>query len=51
MPPQPRTPSKAEIGQLRRRMRTLGATADAVAAELARRYGIRPRQAYRLAHG
>src|SRR5438067_10046397 len=51
MPPQPKTGSKAEIGQLRRRMRTLDASTDAIAAELARRYGIRPRQAYRLAHG
>src|SRR6266545_880104 len=51
MPPQPRTPSKAEVGQLRRRMRALGATTDAIAAELARRYGMRPRQAYRLARG
>src|SRR6266511_3799097 len=51
MPPQPKTGSKAEIGQLRRRMRALGATTDAIAAEVARRYGIRPRQAYRLAHG
>src|SRR6266536_293792 len=51
MPPQPRTPSKAEVGQLRRRMRALGATTEAIAAELARRYGMRPRQAYRLAHG
>ena len=40
MPPQPKTGSKAEIGQLRRRMRTLGASTDAIAAELARRYGI-----------
>jgi hypothetical protein len=50
MPPQPKAPSKAEIGQLRRRMRALGAATDAIAAELSRRHGMRPRQAYRLAH-
>jgi hypothetical protein len=44
-------PTKAEVGELRRRMRGLDASTDAIVGELGRRYGVRPRQAYRLAHG
>jgi hypothetical protein len=42
---------KAEIGDLRERMRGLGFGHDEIAAELARRYRVRPRESYRLAHG
>src|SRR6266508_4386422 len=49
--PASNTGSKAQVGQLRRRMRALDASTDAIAAELGRRYSLRPRQAYRLAHG
>src|SRR6266545_2998434 len=51
MPTPPKAGSKAEIGHLRRRMRALDASTDAIAAELGRQHGLRPRQAYRLAHG
>src|SRR6266542_961709 len=51
MPTPPKAGSKAEIGHLRRRMRALDASTDAIAAELGRQHGLRPRQACRLAHG
>jgi transcriptional regulator with XRE-family HTH domain len=42
---------KAELDGLRERMRALGFSADEIAAEMGRRYRLRPRQAYRLAWG
>ena len=42
---------KAELDGLRERMRGLGFSYDKVAAEIGRRYRLRPRQAYRLAWG
>jgi hypothetical protein len=42
---------KAELDGLRERMRTLGFGYDEIAAEVSRRYQVRPRQAYRLAWG
>jgi transcriptional regulator with XRE-family HTH domain len=42
---------KAEMDGLRERMRGLGFSYDEVAAEVSRRYPVRPRQAYRLAWG
>jgi len=42
---------KAELDGLRERMRALGFGYDEVAAEVSRRYQVRPRQAYRLAWG
>ena len=42
---------KAELDGLRERMRGLGFSHDEIAAEIGRRYRLRPRQAYRLAWG
>ena len=42
---------KAELDGLRERMRALGFSYDQIAAEVSRRYQVRPRQAYRLAWG
>jgi hypothetical protein len=42
---------KAELDRLRERMRALGFSYDEIAAEVSRRYQVRPRQAYRLAWG
>jgi transcriptional regulator with XRE-family HTH domain len=42
---------KAEMDGLRERMRALGFGFDEAAAEVSRRYQVRPRQAYRLAWG
>ena len=42
---------KAELDGLRERMRALGFSSDEIAAEMGRRYRLRPRQAYRLAWG
>ena len=42
---------KAELDGLRERMRGLGFSYDEIAAEIGRRYRLRPRQAYRLAWG
>ena len=42
---------KAELDGLRERMRGLGFGYDEIAGELARRYRMRPREAYRLAYG
>ena len=42
---------KAELDGLRDRMRGLGFSYDEIAAEIGRRYRLRPRQAYRLAWG
>jgi transcriptional regulator with XRE-family HTH domain len=42
---------KAEMDGLRDRMRGLGFGFDEIAAEVSRRYQVRPRQAYRLAWG
>jgi len=42
---------KAELDGLRERMRALGLSHDEIAAEVSRRYQVRPRQAYRLAWG
>jgi transcriptional regulator with XRE-family HTH domain len=41
----------AELDGLRERMRGLGFGYDEIAGELARRYRMRPREAYRLAYG
>ena len=42
---------KAELDGLRERMRCLGFGYDEIAAEVSRRYRMRPREAYRLAWG
>lgn len=42
---------KAEIDAARERMRGLGFGCDQIAAELGRRYKLRPRKAYRIAYG
>jgi transcriptional regulator with XRE-family HTH domain len=42
---------KAELDDLRERMRHLGFGYDEIAAEMARRHRVRPRQSYRLARG
>jgi transcriptional regulator with XRE-family HTH domain len=42
---------KAELDDLRERMRGLGFGYDEIAAEIARRHRVRPRQSYRLARG
>ncbi|SRR6266568_8004379 len=42
---------KAELDGLRERMRGLGFPYDEIAAEIGRRYLVRPREAYRLAWG
>jgi transcriptional regulator with XRE-family HTH domain len=42
---------KAELDGLRERMRGLGFGYDEIAAEMGRRYRVRPRQGYRLAWG
>ena len=42
---------KAELDALRERMRSLGFSNDEIAAEIGRRYRLRPREAYRLAQG
>lgn len=42
---------KAEVDDLRERMRRLGLGYDEIAGELARRYRARPRESYRLAWG
>jgi hypothetical protein len=42
---------KAELDDMRERMRRLGFGYDEIAAEIARQYRVRPRQSYRLAWG
>jgi transcriptional regulator with XRE-family HTH domain len=42
---------KAELDGLRERMRGRGFSVDEIAAEIGRRYRVRPREAYRLAWG
>jgi transcriptional regulator with XRE-family HTH domain len=42
---------KAELDDMRERMRRLGFGYDEIAAEIARRHRVRPRQSYRLAWG
>ena len=42
---------KAELDGLRERMRGLRFSYDEIAAEVSRRYRVRPRHAYRLAWG
>jgi hypothetical protein len=42
---------KAELEDLRERMRKLGLGYDEIAGEMARRYRLRPRESYRLAWG
>jgi hypothetical protein len=42
---------KAELDDLRERMRGLGLGYEEIAGEVARRYRLRPREAYRLAYG
>ncbi|MGH4014899.1 MAG: hypothetical protein ACRDSL_13465 [Pseudonocardiaceae bacterium] len=46
-----KTGSRPDVEIVRLRMQSLGAPIDVIAAEISRRYGYRPRQAYRLAHG
>jgi transcriptional regulator with XRE-family HTH domain len=46
-----RTGFKAELEDLRERMRGLAMGHEQIAGEIARRYRARPREAYRLAHG
>jgi hypothetical protein len=43
--------SRAEVYDLRLRMELLDAPIDLIAAEIGKRFGYRPRQCYRLAHG
>ena len=45
------TGTKVERDEIRHAMTRLGATPAAVAVELQRRFGLRPREAYRQAHG
>ncbi|MCK9904448.1 hypothetical protein MXD63_30950 [Frankia sp. Cpl3] len=42
---------RVEQAELRARMRTAGMSHDEIAVEFARRYQLRPRAAYRVAHG
>nr|WP_256789618.1 hypothetical protein [Frankia sp. AvcI1] len=42
---------RVEQAELRARMRTAGMSHDEIAVEFARRYQLRPRTAYRVAHG
>jgi hypothetical protein len=49
MPRRPETSAKAERDQLRDRMRALGCSIPQIAAEMARRFNLRPRAAWRLA--
>ncbi|MGF7238549.1 MAG: pentapeptide repeat-containing protein [Frankia sp.] len=49
--PKPKTGLRTEQEDLRVRMRALGLGHDEIAAEFARRYRLRPRAAYRQAHG
>ncbi len=51
MAKQHKTGSRPDVEIVRLRMQSLGAPVDLIAAEISRRYGYRPRQAYRLAHG
>ncbi|MGH3940380.1 MAG: hypothetical protein ACRDTG_17445 [Pseudonocardiaceae bacterium] len=46
-----KTGSGPDVEILRLRMQSLDAPVDVIAAEISRRYGHRPRQAYRLAYG
>ncbi len=46
-----KTGSRPDVEIVRLRMQSLGAPIDVIAAEISRRYGYRPRQGYRLAHG
>jgi hypothetical protein len=43
--------SRVQVDELRVAMTLLGADVETIAAEIARRYGHRPRAAWRLAHG
>lgn len=49
--PYARRPTKAERDALRRDILSLGCTLETVAREMTRRWRIRPREAYRHAHG
>ncbi|MBV9011893.1 MAG: hypothetical protein JO272_07555 [Pseudonocardiales bacterium] len=49
MPRRPEASAKAERDQLRDRMRALGCSIPQIAAEMARRFSLRPRVAWRLA--
>lgn len=42
---------RAELEDMRERMRRLGLGYDDIAGEIARRYRLRPRESYRLAWG
>lgn len=43
--------SRPDVDGVRLRLQSWGAPRDVIAAEISRRYGYRPRQAFRLAHG
>ncbi|MGE7439938.1 XRE family transcriptional regulator [Kitasatospora sp. NPDC001175] len=51
MPPRPKPGSKADRESLRAEMLTAGAPLVAIAAEMRARFGLRPREAWRHAHG
>ncbi len=51
MSTRPKPGSKADRDALRAEMRTAGATTAAIAAEMRARWGMRPREAWRQAHG
>ncbi len=46
-----KTGSRADRETLRRQMQSLGADIEAIAEEMQRRFGFRPREAFRHAHG
>jgi len=51
MPGRDKPGSLADVEGLRLRMFRLGASTEMIAGEIGRRFGYRPRQAYRLAQG
>ncbi|MEZ0094544.1 helix-turn-helix transcriptional regulator [Streptacidiphilus sp. EB129] len=51
MPARPKPGSKADRDALRTEMLTAGATRNAIVAEMRARWGLRPREAWRQAHG
>lgn len=51
MPPRPRPGSKADRDALRSELLAVGAPLSVIAAEMRARFGLRPREAWRHAHG
>ncbi|MEE1820830.1 XRE family transcriptional regulator [Streptomyces sp. BE20] len=51
MPPRPKPGSKADRDALRSELLAVGAPMSVVAAEMRARFGLRPREAWRQAHG